>query len=317
MGAHFTLVTDNMPNTYLDTQPTLSRRQARWSEYLQRYNYTWVHRPGKHNVADPLSRNPSFRQLHAILAAVTRRSTHKTDSVADTNTRSTDKPTTEPSAKRTRKTGTPATGANSTDMGSTDLVSKIAQTYAEDPYFTEETNTKDLTLLDGIRWQRDLIFVSDNNDIKQLILREFHDSPYVGHMGVTKTRGNIQRYFTWRNLYAEVAAYVKHCPSCQVQKSSSSRPTGLLQPLEVPPYAWHTVTTDYMMGLPKTAKGNTAIVVFVDKLTKYVYLVACSKESSALDWVNMFIDHVYIHHGLPEKLVSDGDHNSPALSTNC
>ena len=65
MGEHFTLVTDNMPNTYLDTQPTLSRRQARWSEYLQRYNYTWVHRPGKHNVADPLSRNPSFRQLHA------------------------------------------------------------------------------------------------------------------------------------------------------------------------------------------------------------------------------------------------------------
>lgn len=24
LGEHFTLVTDNMPNTYLDTQPTLS-----------------------------------------------------------------------------------------------------------------------------------------------------------------------------------------------------------------------------------------------------------------------------------------------------
>ena len=66
----------------------------------------------------------------------------------------------------------------------------------------------------------------------------------------------------------EVAAYVKHCPSCQVQKPASSGPIGLLQPLEVPPCPWHTVTTDYMTGLPKTAKGNTAIVVFVDKLTK-------------------------------------------------
>jgi hypothetical protein len=36
-SAHFTLVTDNMPNTHLATQPTLFRRQARWSEYLQRY----------------------------------------------------------------------------------------------------------------------------------------------------------------------------------------------------------------------------------------------------------------------------------------
>lgn len=39
LGDHFTLVTDNMPNTYLDTQPTLSRRQARWSGYLQRFNF--------------------------------------------------------------------------------------------------------------------------------------------------------------------------------------------------------------------------------------------------------------------------------------
>jgi len=71
LGDHLTLVTDNMPNTYLDTQPTLSRRQARWSEYLQRYNFTWVHRPGKQNVADPLSRNPSFK-LNVVLAVVTR-----------------------------------------------------------------------------------------------------------------------------------------------------------------------------------------------------------------------------------------------------
>ena len=98
---------------------------------------------------------------------------------------------------------------------------------------------------------------------------------------------NIQRYFTWRNLYAEVAAYVKQCPSCQGQKSASNRPTGLLQPIEVPRYPWHTVTTDYVTGLPRTARGNTAVVVFVEKFTKYGYPVACSKESSADNWVNM------------------------------
>ena len=30
-GQQFSLVTDNKPNTVLETQPTLSRRQARWS----------------------------------------------------------------------------------------------------------------------------------------------------------------------------------------------------------------------------------------------------------------------------------------------
>ena len=54
----FVLVTDHHPNTFLSTQPTLSRRQARWSERLQEYDFSWLHRPGKRNVADPVSRSP-------------------------------------------------------------------------------------------------------------------------------------------------------------------------------------------------------------------------------------------------------------------
>ena len=63
----------------------------------------------------------------------------------------------------------------------------------------------------------------------------------------------------------------------------------------MPPYAWHTVTTDYITGLPLTPKGNNAIVVFVDKLTKYVYAVACNEKSNAVDWANMYVEHVLQH----------------------
>ena len=65
-GIPFNLITDHKLNTFLDTQPTLSRRQTCWSEYLQRFNFTWIYRPGRTNVADPLSRNPSFL-LHQLL----------------------------------------------------------------------------------------------------------------------------------------------------------------------------------------------------------------------------------------------------------
>ena len=52
-GVHCTLITDHKPNTYLDTQPTMSRHQTRWTEYLQRSNFTWECRSGRTNVADP------------------------------------------------------------------------------------------------------------------------------------------------------------------------------------------------------------------------------------------------------------------------
>ena len=54
------VVTDHAPNTLLETQPTLSRRQARWSEFLQRFKLQWQYRPGRQNVADPISRSPAF-----------------------------------------------------------------------------------------------------------------------------------------------------------------------------------------------------------------------------------------------------------------
>ena len=56
----FTLVTDHHPNAYFATQPQLSRRQARWFEKLQEYNFQWEYRPGKHNIADPVSRSPAL-----------------------------------------------------------------------------------------------------------------------------------------------------------------------------------------------------------------------------------------------------------------
>jgi hypothetical protein len=36
-GAEFTVYTDHVSNTYFQTQPNMSRRQARWSEFLQRF----------------------------------------------------------------------------------------------------------------------------------------------------------------------------------------------------------------------------------------------------------------------------------------
>jgi hypothetical protein len=56
-GADFTVYIDHVSNTYFQTQPNLSRRQARWSEFLQRFEaFEWKYRKGASNVADALSR---------------------------------------------------------------------------------------------------------------------------------------------------------------------------------------------------------------------------------------------------------------------
>ncbi|GIM11516.1 hypothetical protein Vretimale_14990, partial [Volvox reticuliferus] len=64
-GIPFTIHTDHCPNTFFSTQPTLSRRQARWSEFLQQFNFEWVYKPGPQNtVADALSRQPILASIY-------------------------------------------------------------------------------------------------------------------------------------------------------------------------------------------------------------------------------------------------------------
>jgi hypothetical protein len=62
-GVKSVVVTDHNPNTYLQTVPTLSRRQVRWSEYLQNFDFEWQYREGKSNPADALSRMPQYQCL--------------------------------------------------------------------------------------------------------------------------------------------------------------------------------------------------------------------------------------------------------------
>ena len=57
LGKKFIIVTDHHSLKFLQTQPQLSRRQARWLEFLAEFDFEIVHRPGKSNVvADALSR---------------------------------------------------------------------------------------------------------------------------------------------------------------------------------------------------------------------------------------------------------------------
>lgn len=71
-----TLVTDHNPNVHLQDQQHLSRRQARWVEYLQRFHFKWSYRPGRNNVADPVSRRSYPEQpadhMAALLGVITR-----------------------------------------------------------------------------------------------------------------------------------------------------------------------------------------------------------------------------------------------------
>ena len=74
------------------------------------------------------------------------------------------------------------------------------------------------------------------NDVglKQLILKEFHDSFAGGYSGIEGTKKRIGDHFYWKGLKHDVKEFVKQCEVCQRNKPENSAPTCLPQPLPIP-----------------------------------------------------------------------------------
>ena len=142
--------------------------------------------------------------------------------------------------------------------------------------------------------------------LQQKIIRENHDVPAIGHVGFNRTMDHIKRVFWWHGMWSTVGEYVRSCPVCQLVKSDHRKKVGALQPIPLPERKWQQITIDLVTNLPES-EGKTAIAVFVDRLSKMVHFAPCTKEISAEKYAQLFIDHVFKHHGLPEVIISDRD----------
>ena len=102
----------------------------------------------------------------------------------------------------------------------------------------------------------------------------------------------IQRDFYWPTVQADVTAYVQTCEECQRNKPSNQRPTGLLQPLEVPRQRWEMISMDFITHLPKTKSGYDALLVMVDYVTKMMILRPTYNMATAVDTTRLFVGAV-------------------------
>ena len=80
-----------------------------------------------------------------------------------------------------------------------------------------------------------------------------------------------------------------------------------MQQLPIPKRKWGSVSMDLITALPETASGNSAIVVFVDRLTKMIHLAACNTSIKTHAFAKLFRHEVLRLHGLPYEFVSDRD----------
>jgi hypothetical protein len=103
----------------------------------------------------------------------------------------------------------------------------------------------------------------------------------------------------------DIAHYVAYCDTCSRVKIEHQKPAGLLKPLEIPVWKWEDISMDFIVGLPRTPKGNNSIWVIVDQLTKVTHFVLVKITFRTERLANLYIEHILRLHGAPNGIVSD------------
>eukprot|EP00983_Pelagomonas_calceolata_P082118 1155819-Pelagomonas_calceolata.AAC.1 len=207
-GRYFKVRTDNWANTHVQTQPILDpKRQARWVETLQCFDFDIEHIPERHNVvADALSRRPDFmvsalviEHDHALLSQV------RQDASRDEE------------YQRLRKA-------------------------AEGHRRNMEVRGGLLWFVPGgchapLTGGAARLYIPQG-ELRHRLMHEAHDTPIAGHLGRAKTLERLVRQYFWPRMSADVHYYTSTCPTCQKAKTSTTKPIGLLHPLPTPTQKW-------------------------------------------------------------------------------
>ena len=145
------------------------------------------------------------------------------------------------------------------------------------------------------------------------MIRNYHDNLAHGHPGISKTIDLIQQAgINVTNLQKHVTNYVKKCLMCQRNKHGRHAPYGEGQPNLIPNGPWEDISMDFITKLPKSRDPVTeiiydAIMVIVDRFTKYLIVVPFKETHTAEQLGHLLLDRLVRDHGVPIMIITNRD----------
>src|SRR5258705_1164801 len=160
------------------------------------------------------------------------------------------------------------------------------------------------TCAEGIVLYQGKVYVLDNPQLRHDLVHVHHSAIVARHPRHWKTLELVSWNYWWPGLSRYIAKFVTGCNMCNWAKTFPTQKVGKLIPNKVPDRCWQVISVD-MIGELLDSKGYNAILVVVDHLSKRVHTIPTVTSLDSTRVAQLFLKHVWHHHGLPEEVISD------------
>lgn len=228
----FLLLSDSKPLKYIRDMKNPKGQSANWNWKLQKYAFTAMHIPGKHNLLPDLT-SRSFSAAVKI----------------------------SPIALKTPVR----------DTWYINLIDKVTQEPQKYPLF-KVLNRKLFKLVKSWnKWEDSEYKEVVPKGSRQKVMEQNHNVPEAGHFGFFKTYNKIAEHHYWPKMRSDISKFVANCHECHKQKPSQAAPAGYMSshPVDRP---WQVVCSDIVGEFPRSKLGNKYLLTVVDFFSKFVIL---------------------------------------------
>ncbi|KAF7567774.1 hypothetical protein PtrM4_143650 [Pyrenophora tritici-repentis] len=338
------VLTDHRGLEYFRSKRNLNRRQARWAEFLEEFDFRIQYRPGKQgtkpdsltrrtgDLPDSVTDDRVQHQCQTILgsnrwggsyAAVRLAGVCLGDNPCDLGSVLTLMQ--ESGEGASLSTSTMLVGSRRSPLDDVLLELCLSDPRLRDVKTALASNDRRIPhylIAEGIRMElADLeasndgkLFIGNgrlvvpfSEKLRTRIIAHIHNSLPGGHGGRTTTYQQVSQWYYWQGMTNTIARFTNNCLTCKRSKVNRTAKHSLLHPLPVPTQYWDDISIDFITPLPKSTwcgHSYQHIMVVVDRLSKMKKFIAM-ENLEVPTVVDKFMEYIWKEEGYPRTLVSD------------
>jgi Integrase zinc binding domain len=136
------------------------------------------------------------------------------------------------------------------------------------------------------------MYIPKDEGLRTKLMELYHDPVQFGHNGARRMIEKMERQYYWPSMKQDIRNFTPRCESCQATKAGNTGPVGLIHPLPIPEERFEEISMDFK-DMFKTKDGFDYLLVIIDRLTKYVRLVATKTTATATETAQLVFDNWY------------------------